>query len=106
VVTATGLLTGLGRSAALTQRVQRDERPLEHQVASSIAAGPDQREALASRIEQLLEAHPPTRGLTSMPGIGSGPQPGAAYAGLAPVARGFGLGDRAGAGSRTPSAVS
>jgi len=32
VVTATGMLTELGRVAALTQRVQRDESPLEHQV--------------------------------------------------------------------------
>jgi calcium-translocating P-type ATPase len=32
MVTATGMLTELGRVAALTQRVERDESPLEHQV--------------------------------------------------------------------------
>ena len=32
VVTATGMHTELGRIAALTERVEREESPLEHQV--------------------------------------------------------------------------
>ncbi len=73
-------------------------------LAASLAAVLDQRRALAARIEELLEAHPLSQVLTSMPGIGvrtgarilidvgdgsTFPTAGhlAAYAGLAPVTR-------------------
>ena len=76
-------------------------------LASSLSSVLDQRKLLAARIEQLLEAHPLSRVLTSMPGIGvrtaarilidvgdgtafatAGHL--AAYAGLAPVTRSSG----------------
>ncbi|WP_239376927.1 IS110 family transposase [Frankia sp. Cj5] len=73
-------------------------------LARSLTAVYDQRKLLAERIEQLLEAHPLSKVLTSMPGIGvrtaarilidvgdasSFPTAGhlAAYAGLAPATR-------------------
>jgi transposase len=76
-------------------------------LASSLSAVTDQRKALASRVEELLEAHPLSQVLTSMPGIGvrtaarilidvgdgtAFPTAGhlAAYAGLAPVTRASG----------------
>lgn len=76
-------------------------------LATSLSAVLTQRELLATRIEELLEAHPLSRVLTSMPGIGartgarilidvgdasSFPTAGhlAAYAGLAPVTRSSG----------------
>ncbi|MFG2632285.1 IS110 family transposase [Streptomyces sp. NPDC048473] len=76
-------------------------------LASSLSAVLDQRRLLAARIEELLEAHPLSQVLTSMPGIGvrtgarilidvgdgsSFPTAGhlAAYAGLAPVTRSSG----------------
>lgn len=39
-------------------------------LASSLQAVPDQRKLLATRTEELLEAHPLSKVLTSMPGIG------------------------------------
>jgi transposase len=76
-------------------------------LASSLSSVLDQRKLLATRIEQLLEAHPLSQVLTSMPGIGvrtaarilidvgdgtAFPTAGhlAAYAGLAPVTRSSG----------------
>ncbi|MER5686552.1 IS110 family transposase [Streptomyces sp. NPDC002205] len=76
-------------------------------LASSLSSVLDQRKLLAARIEQLLEAHPLSQVLTSMPGIGvrtaarilidvgdgtAFPTAGhlAAYAGLAPVTRSSG----------------
>ncbi|GGU59795.1 insertion element IS110 uncharacterized 43.6 kDa protein [Streptomyces albospinus] len=76
-------------------------------LASSLTSVLDQRKHLASRIEELLEAHPLSPVLTSMPGIGvrtaarilidvgdasAFPTAGhlAAYAGLAPVTRSSG----------------
>ncbi|MEV6212313.1 IS110 family transposase [Kitasatospora sp. NPDC051914] len=76
-------------------------------LASSLSSVLDQRKLLAARIEELLEAHPLSQVLTSMPGIGvrtgarilidvgdasSFPTAGhlAAYAGLAPVTRSSG----------------
>jgi transposase len=76
-------------------------------LTSSLSAVLDQRKILATRIEQLLEAHPLSQVLTSMPGIGvrtaarilidvgdgtAFPTAGhlAAYAGLAPVTRSSG----------------
>ncbi|WP_250404514.1 IS110 family transposase [Streptomyces cellostaticus] len=76
-------------------------------LASSLQAVLDQRKLLATRIEQLLEAHPLSKVLTSMPGIGvrtgarmlidvgddsSFPSAAhlAAYAGLAPATRSSG----------------
>lgn len=69
-------------------------------LATSLASVLDQRKLLANRIEEMLEAHPLSQVLTSMPGIGvrtaarilidigsAFPTAGhlAAYAGLAPV---------------------
>ena len=76
-------------------------------LAGSLSSVLDQRKLLAARIEELLEAHPLSQVLTSMPGIGvrtaarilidvgdasSFPTAGhlAAYAGLAPVTRSYG----------------
>ncbi|GGW24775.1 hypothetical protein GCM10010339_94500 [Streptomyces alanosinicus] len=76
-------------------------------LTSSLSAILDQRKALATRIEELLEAHPLSPVLTSMPGIGvrtaarilidvgdatAFPTAAhlAAYAGLAPVTRSSG----------------
>nr|WP_248861319.1 IS110 family transposase [Streptomyces halobius] len=76
-------------------------------LASSLSAILDQRKALAARIEELLEAHPLSPVLTSMPGVGvrtaarilidvgdatAFPTAAhlAAYAGLAPVTRSSG----------------
>ncbi|WSL80487.1 IS110 family transposase [Kitasatospora sp. NBC_01266] len=76
-------------------------------LAGSLSSVLDQRRLLAARIEELLEAHPLSQVLTSMPGIGvrtgarilidvgdasSFPTAGhlAAYAGLAPVTRSSG----------------
>ncbi len=76
-------------------------------LASSLTAHLDQRKLLAGRIEELLEAHPLSKVLTSMPGIGfragarilidvgdgsSFPSAAhlAAYAGLAPATRSSG----------------
>ncbi|MER8188655.1 transposase, partial [Kitasatospora sp. NPDC094015] len=76
-------------------------------LAGSLGSVLDQRKLLAARIEELLEAHPLSQVLTSMPGIGvrtgarilidvgdasSFPTAGhlAAYAGLAPVTRSSG----------------
>lgn len=76
-------------------------------LAGSLSSVLDQRRLLASRIEELLEAHPLSQVLTSMPGIGvrtgarilidvgdasTFPTAGhlAAYAGLAPVTRSSG----------------
>lgn len=76
-------------------------------LAGSLSSVLDQRKLLAARIEELLEAHPLSQVLTSMPGIGvrtgarilidvgdasSFPTAGhlAAYAGLAPVTRSSG----------------
>lgn len=76
-------------------------------LASSLSSVLDQRKLLAARIEELLEAHPLSQVLTSMPGIGvrtgarilidvgdasSFPTAGhlAAYAGLAPVTKSSG----------------
>jgi transposase len=76
-------------------------------LASSLSSVLDQRRLLTARIEELLEAHPLSQVLTSMPGIGvrtgarilidvgdasSFPTAGhlAAYAGLAPVTRSSG----------------
>ena len=76
-------------------------------LAGSLSSVLDQRKLLAARIEELLEAHPLSQVLTSMPGVGvrtgarilidvgdasSFPTAGhlAAYAGLAPVTRSSG----------------
>nr|WP_308295144.1 transposase [Streptomyces sp. Tu10] len=76
-------------------------------LAGSLAAVLDQRRLLAGRIEELLEAHPLSKALTSLPGIGvrtgarilievgdgsTFPTAGhlAAYAGLAPATRSSG----------------
>ncbi|MFB7225970.1 IS110 family transposase [Streptomyces sp. NPDC056227] len=76
-------------------------------LAGSLSSVLDQRKLLAARIEELLEAHPLSQVMTSMPGIGvrtgarilidvgdasSFPTAGhlAAYAGLAPVTRSSG----------------
>ena len=76
-------------------------------LATSLTAVLDQRKLLAGRIEELPEAHPPSKVLTSMPGIGvrtgarilievgdgsTFPTAGhlAAYAGLAPATRSSG----------------
>ncbi len=76
-------------------------------LASSLQAVLDQRKLLATRIQELLEAHPLSKVLTSMPGIGvrtgarilidigdgsSFPSAAhlAAYAGLAPATRSSG----------------
>lgn len=73
-------------------------------LAASLTAVLDQRKLLAGRIEELLEAHPLSKVLTSMPGVGvrtgarilievgdgsTFPTAGhlAAYAGLAPATR-------------------
>ncbi|MFF8715117.1 IS110 family transposase [Streptomyces sp. NPDC015184] len=75
--------------------------------AGSLTAVLDQRKLLAGRIEELLEAHPPSKVLTSMPGVGvrtkarilieagessTVPTAGhlAAYTGLAPATRSSG----------------
>jgi hypothetical protein len=77
-------------------------------LAGSLADVLDQRRLLAGRIEELLEAHPLSRVLTSMPGVGvragarilievgdgsTFPTAGhlAAYAGLAPATRSIGV---------------
>ena len=76
-------------------------------LAGSLAAVLDQRRLLAGRIEELLAAHPLSKVLTSMPGVGvrtgarilievgdgsTFPSAGhlAAYAGLAPATRSSG----------------
>lgn len=45
-------------------------------LAASLTSVLDQRRLLAGRIEELPEDHPLSKVLTSMPGIGSGPEPG------------------------------
>lgn len=45
-------------------------------LAASLTAVLDQRKLLAGRIKELLEAHPLSKVLTSMPGSASGPEPG------------------------------
>ncbi len=45
-------------------------------LAASLMAVLDQRKLLAGRIEELLEAHPLSKVLTSMPGVGVRPEPG------------------------------
>ncbi|MET8128129.1 transposase [Streptomyces sp. NPDC005231] len=75
--------------------------------AGSLTAVLDQRKLLAGRIEELLEAHPLSKVLTSMPGVGARilievgdgstfPTAGhlAAYAGLAPATRSSGSSTR------------
>lgn len=58
-------------------------------LAKSLAAVHEQRRALEARIEALLEAHPLSKVLTSMPGIGVRTAAAhlASYAGLAPATR-------------------
>lgn len=85
----------------------RRGRTARPELAGSLAADLDQRKLLARRIEELLETHPLSKVLTSMPGIGvragarilievgdgsTFPTAGhlATHAGLAPATRGSG----------------